>query len=310
MPAQTPFIDTLRPFQIERSSLRGRAVRLDAVINRVLGSHGYPDTVSPLLGELMVLAAGFAGALKFEGTFSLQLRGDGPVSLMVADVSNAGEMRGHASFDAAGVKATGGEDPVGLAQLLGKGVMALTVDQSRAGGQVYQGIVELGGRTLQEAMLAYFQQSEQVPTGIRSAVRLDPRDGRWRGGAVIVQAMPGDGPVEASADERKEDWQRAMLLLETLRDDELVDPALSLDDLLMRLFHEDGVRVFEPLDLDFACSCSIERVENMLRTFEIADFDDMRDDRGCVQVTCEFCSESYTIDNARLDEIMNGDTRQ
>ncbi|MEZ5823872.1 MAG: Hsp33 family molecular chaperone HslO [Geminicoccaceae bacterium] len=313
MPESPPLIDTLRPFQIERSSLRGRAVRLGAAADRVLASHGYPEPVSALLGELLVLAAGFAGALKFDGTFSLQLRGDGPVTLMVADVTNKGSMRGHASFDAAGVMALGGEEPAGLAALLGKGVMALTVDQSAAGGQVYQGIVELGGRSLQEAMLAYFQQSEQVPTGIRSTVRRDPASGRWLAGAVIVQAMPEEGAggrsPAASFGEREDDWRRTMLLLNTVSDEELVDPQLSLDNLLMRLFHEDGVRVFDRLDLTFACSCDLERVENMLRRFEREDIDGMRDDEGRVIVTCEFCSETYRIDDNRLDEIMSGEAK-
>ncbi|MCB1969222.1 MAG: Hsp33 family molecular chaperone HslO [Geminicoccaceae bacterium] len=301
-----PISDVLRPFQIERTQLRGRAVRLGAVVDRVLGSHGYPEPVSLLLGELMVLAAGFAGGLKFEGMFSLQLRGDGPVGMMVADVTNSGAMRGHASFDAAAVAAAGGEAMPGLECLLGKGLMALTVDQTAHGGQVYQGIVELGRRSLQDAMLAYFQQSEQVPTGIRSAIHHDPVHETWCAGAVIVQAMPGEGPADIASARRDDDWRRTMLLLQTLTDHELVNKSLPLDDLLMRLFHEDGVRAFPPLTLAFECSCSVDRVKNMLRQFGATEIEDMRDNDGRITVTCEFCSKIYRFDDQNLSDIMRG----
>jgi molecular chaperone Hsp33 len=279
-------LDVLRPFQLERSQLRGRLVRLGEAVDTVLKTHAYPRPVSDLLGELLALAGGLAGGLKFDGRFSLQIRGEGPVRLMVADITNDGQMRGYASFDGNAV-----DEGAGFGELIGKGLLALTVDQAASGGETYQGIVQLDGRSLQDSMLTYFHQSEQVPTGIRSAVFFDEAADTWRAAAVIVQAMPGEGAI--SAGEREDDWRRTMLLLETLSDDELLDPGLGPDTLLFRLFHEDGVRVFDSLDLSFGCSCDDERVGAMLRRFERDEVLAMQDATGKVTVTCEFCSRVY-----------------
>jgi molecular chaperone Hsp33 len=279
-------LDVLRPFQLERSQLRGRLVRLGEAVDTVLKTHAYPRPVSDVLGELLALAGGLAGGLKFDGRFSLQIRGDGPVRLMVADVTNDGQMRGYASFDESAVGAG-----AAFGELVGKGLLALTVDQAASGGETYQGIVQLDGRSLQESMLTYFHQSEQVPTGIRSAVSFDQAAEAWRAAAVIVQAMPGEGATAAG--EREDDWRRTMLLLETLSDDELLDPGLGPDTLLFRLFHEDGVRVFDSVDLSFGCSCDEERVTAMLRRFERDEVLAMQDASGTITVTCEFCSRVY-----------------
>jgi molecular chaperone Hsp33 len=284
-------LDVLRPFQLEGSQLRGRLVRLGGAVDMVLKSHAYPRAVSDLLGELMVLAGGLAGGLKFDGRFSLQIRGEGPLRLMVADVTNDGQMRGYASFDADALAELSADARSAFADLVGKGLLALTVDQAASGGETYQGIVQLDGRSLQDSMLVYFHQSEQVPTGIRSAVRYDETAAAWCAAAVIVQAMPGEGAITAA--EREDDWRRTMLLLETLSDDELLDPGLGPDTLLFRLFHEDGVRVFDSLDLSFACSCDDERVAAMLQQFERDEVLAMQDESGKVTVTCEFCSRVY-----------------
>lgn len=283
---QPPRLDVLRPFQLETSQLRGRLVRLGEAVDAVLKAHAYPRPVSDLLGELLVLAGGLAGGLKFAGRFSLQIRGEGPVRLMVADVTNDGQMRGYASFTAEAIG-----DGSGFTELVGEGLLALTVDQTAAGGETYQGIVQLDGRSLQDSMLAYFQQSEQVPTAIRSAVGFDETARSWRAAAVIVQAMPGEGAVTAA--EREDDWRRTMLLLETLSDEELLDPGLAPDTLLFRLFHEDGVRVFDSLDLAFGCSCDDARVAAMLKQFARDEVLAMQDETGKVVVTCEFCSRVY-----------------
>ena len=294
-------LDLVRPFQLEASGLRGRALRMGPTIDHVLKAHAYPEPVSHLLGELLVLAGAFAGGLKYDGTFSLQTRGDGPVGLMVADITNDGKMRGYAGFDAEKI---GGLPEPTLRDLVGKGVMALTVDQRPSGGETYQGIVPLEGETLTAGMLTYFHQSEQVPTGICSAVGFDAADGRWRGGAIVVQAMPGEGATTAK--EREEDWRRAMLLLQTVTDTELVDPGLTLDDLLIRLFHEEGVRVFDPLDLRFGCSCSEARVRDMLTRFSTEELLEMREADGRINVTCQFCSAAYHFDEAQIAEIAAG----
>jgi molecular chaperone Hsp33 len=290
--------DVLRPFQLDRSRLRGRLVRLADTVDWVLRAHAYPPPVSALLGELLVLAGGLAGGLKFDGSFSLQVRGDGPVGLMVADCTNDGRMRGYASFDAAAIEGRAEGEP---ARLLGGGLLALTVDQTASGGETSQGIVELDGRSLAEAMLAYFHRSEQVPTGIRTALGRDPLTGAWRAGAIIVQAMPGTGPAAGPAAE--EDWRRTMLLLETTREAELLDFDLAPDELLWRLFHEEAVRVYRPLPLQPGCGCDEARVEATLRSFPPEDIEEMRLPDGSVTVTCQFCSRTYRYDGRQLEAL-------
>ena len=299
-PRRLPTVDLLRPFQLERSQLRGRFVRLGGTVDYVLKAHDYPPPVSGLLGQLLVLAGALAGGLKFAGRFSLQVRADGPVRLLVADCTNDGEMRGYASFDAErlGVAAAG-DPPMAL---LGKGLMALTVDQRGDGGELQQGIVELDGDTLSDCMLNYFHRSEQVRTGIRVAVGKDPMSGRRHAGAIVVQALPVTDPRRAH--DAEDDWRRAMLLLGTASDDELLDPALRPDDLLFRLFHEDGVRVFEPQALAPGCGCDEDRVWGMLASFPLDDLESMRQEDGGITVTCQFCSRTYAFDQARLGELL------
>ncbi|MFO1075306.1 MAG: Hsp33 family molecular chaperone HslO [Geminicoccaceae bacterium] len=299
MDAETPRIDLLRPFQIERSHLRGRFVRLGQTVDFVLRAHDYPPPVSHLLGELLVLAGALAGGLKFEGSFSLQIRGDGPVGLLVADCTNDGRMRGYASFDEAGVAAVGPERPMAL---LGRGVLALTIDQRAVGGDLSQGIVDLSGDTLAACMLGYFERSEQVRTGIRMAVGREAVTGRWQAGAIIIQALPNTDPRKEL--ETEEDWRRAMVLLGSATDAELLDADLRPDDLLFRLFHEDGVRVFHALALSPGCGCDEQRVVAMLQSFPLDDLEAMRQDDGSITVTCQFCSRVYHFPSARLGELL------
>ena len=271
MSAHLPASDLLRPFQLERSQIRGRFVRLGRTIDYVLDAHAYPDPVGRLLGELLVLAGGLAGGLKFDGRFSLQIRGKGPVSLMVADCTNEGAMRGWASFDAEALAGAGAAD---TQSLVGGGLLALTVDQSASGGEIYQGIVELEGSTLAESMLGYFHRSEQVRTGIRVALDRDDATGAWQGGAIILQALPGTAPEDGTDPDLA--WQEAMVLLSSARDQELADPALAPDTVLYRLFHETGVRVFDALRLQPGCSCDEDRVTAMLERFPLDDLMEMR----------------------------------
>ena len=298
-PRAVPTVDLLRPFQLERSQLRGRFVRLGSTVDFVLRAHDYPPAVSDLLGQLLVLAGALAGGLKFAGRFSLQIRADGPVRLLVADCTNDGEMRGYASFDIERLPAGVPERPM---DLLGKGLLALTVDQRGDGGELQQGIVELGGETLSDCMLGYFHRSEQVRTGIRVAVAKDPVDGRWLAGAIVMQALPVTDPRRLH--DAEEDWRRAMILLGTATDDELLDPTLQPDDLLFRLFHEDGVRVFTPLALAPGCGCDEQRVWSMLASFPLDDLESMRQEDGGITVTCQFCSRTYPFDQTRLSELL------
>lgn len=289
--------DLLRPFQLERSALRGRLVRLGPTVDRVLSRHDYPEPIARQLGELLVLAATLAGALKFEGKFSLQIRSDGPIRLMLADCTNDGEIRGCAQFDTDRVAAAASSDVPGL---FGDGLLVLTVEQSI--GASYQGIVDLAGESLTDCMQIYFRQSEQIQTGLRIAIDHVEQSGgrRWRGGAIMVQRLPGEEVPGYDRIPSDEDWRRTMLLLSTATSDELVDPDLPVENLLLRLFHEEGVRVFRPLQLSAGCRCSRERVEMLLRAFSDDDLEDMKLDDGGIVVTCEFCNRQYRFDEDGL----------
>ena len=291
--------DTLRPFQLERSALRGRLVRLGPAVDTVLTRHDYPEPVSRQLGELLILSATLAGALKFEGTFSLQVRSQGPIRLMLADCTNDGEVRGYAQYGAAALDAAEVPD---VPHLFGSGHLALTVQQAGT-GEAYQGIVELTGASLTECMQTYFRQSEQVPTGLRVAVGRRREGAAWRAGGIMVQRMPEEGGLPGPAVATDEDWRRTMMLLSTATPDELIDPDLPLDTLLFRLFHEEGVRVFQPTRLSFGCRCSRERVETMLRMFDEEQLEDMKLEHGGVLVTCQFCNEDYHLDEAELARL-------
>ena len=292
-------IDSSRPFQLDRTGLRGRFVRLGPALDGILERHAYPDEVALALGELVLLASALAGELKFDGSFSLQVRGKGPVTLMVADCTNAGTLRGYAAFDRdVPLDMSSGD----IGDLCGDGLLAVTLDQSAVGGETQQGIVELEGSTLTECMLTYFQRSQQIRTGMRFAMDRD-ENGAWRGGGIVVQAFPeegGNAPVGVSDED---DWRRAMILLGTVTDSELVGPDLDVDTVLHRLFHEEVVRVYPSLPLLAGCRCSSERFAALLRGFSAEEISDMRQEDGSITATCQFCSRTYRFDSDAIETL-------
>jgi molecular chaperone Hsp33 len=293
--------DLVQPFQIEPFALRGRLVRLGPTIDRILSQHAYPEPVAAMLGEAITLAVLLAGALKYDGVFTLQTKGDGPIRMIVADVSTDGAVRGYAQYDQAKLDAVaGGAETTGLSvpRLLGGGYIAFTVDQGEETDR-YQGIVELAGATLADCAQHYFRQSEQIQAGIKLAVgRTGPEDA-WRAGGLMLQRVPPEGGYGVIADDVEDGWRRAMVLMSSATSGELVDPGLTPHRLLFRLFHEDGVRVYDTHALEARCRCSRERIETILRAFPADELDDMQKER-VTTVTCEFCSRRYTFD---ADEI-------
>ena len=290
--------DVVQPFQLESIGLRGRLVRLGPALDQILRQHEYEPPVASLLGEAVSVAAALATSLKYEGVFTLQAKGDGAVRLVVADVTSEGDVRGYAQITE-GVSALSGG-----AKLLGKGYLAFTVDQKKIDDR-YQGIVDLSADTLAEAVQHYFRQSEQLQTGIVTASRRD-EDGIWRGGCLLLQRMPKEGGIAAPpAAENDEDWNRAMVLMQTCGADELTHPSLRPNELLFRLFHEEGVRVYEPQAFRHKCRCSEERVTNMLRSLPREEIESMAVN-GLVSVTCEFCNRSYYFDRKQRDELYAG----
>ncbi len=283
----TPIPDDLvLPFAVGETRLKGRMVRLGPLLDRILGQHDYPEPVARMLGQAIVLAVTLARALKYDGVFTLQTKGDGPVRLLVADVSAAGHVRGYAQFDAARLaQATLTRAPVPT--LLGAGYLAFTVDQGDD-TERYQGLVELVGATLADCAHHYFRQSEQIDAGLKLAVARGP-DRHWRGGGLMIERIPD---ALAGTIDGEEVWRNAVILMSSCSDAELTDGALPPDRLLYRLFNEPGVRVHRTRYLQAKCRCSRERVERVLRALPPADLDDMVVD-GRISVTCEFCNTRY-----------------
>ena len=298
--------DLVQPFQIDPFRLRGQLVRLGPVVDEILTRHDYPEPVAELLGTAIALAVALARALKYEGVFTLQTKGDGPVRMMVADVTTAGAIRGYAQFDQeklaramAAAQASGNDLQGSVPRLLGAGYLALTVDQGEHTDR-YQGIVELNGATLAQCIHHYFRQSEQVEAGLKVAIaRIPDADGakRWRAGCLMIERLPIEDEMKRDAED--EGWRRAMILMSSSTSQELVDPRLAPQVLLYRLFHEDGVRAYKPRPLAAQCRCSRERVETVLRALGPDDLADMTVD-GKVLVTCEFCSKVYPFAEEEL----------
>jgi molecular chaperone Hsp33 len=298
--------DLVQPFQIESSALRGRLVRLGAALDTILTQHDYPEPIAVMLGEAITLAALLAGALKYEGVFTLQTKGDGPLHLMVADVTSAGALRGYAQFDREKLDRLIVEGDAGalhgsVPRLLGAGYIAFTVDQGEH-TERYQGIVELQGSSLTDCAHHYFRQSEQIQAGIKLAVGRDPTRGTWRAGGLMLQRLPTESGRHF-VDELEEDrWRRAMVLMSSSTVGEMLDPDLAPNELLFRLFHEDGVRVYDAHDLAARCRCSRERVESVLRSLPEEDRTDLAVD-GVIHVTCEFCNAQHVF---APEEIASG----
>jgi len=286
--------DFIRPFQIEALGIRGRAVRLGAAADEIIKKHAYPESVARLLAEMLTVAVALASALKYEGVFTLQTKSEGAVRLMVVDVTSAGAMRGYAQFDAEAVAALPAD--ASLPRLLGGGYLAFTVDQGEDTDR-YQGIVELIGADLVECVQHYFQQSEQLKAGFKlAAVK---QNGTWHSGVIMLQRLPRED--QSTAVEIDDDaWRRAITLLASCTSKELLDESLSIDDLLYRLFHEDGVRVFNGQTPRAQCRCSKERVSSVLRSLPRSELVELETD-GALEVTCEFCNSKYRFTLADLD---------
>ena len=321
--------DLVQPFQLEAQSIRGRLVRLGPLVDDVLSRHAYPEDIASLLGQSLALTATLAGAFKYDGVFTLQTKGDGPVGLLVTDVTSKGEVRGYARFDQDRLSASRSQGRPGHAlmgtvpRLLGTGYLAFTVDQG-ANTERYQGIVELEGAELVDCVHHYFRQSEQLDAAFKLAVgRVGAAGGkrRWRAAGLMLQRLPlkgGQGPLARAAEaparaeeesaspieeERREvleeGWRRALIMMGSATTAELLDPDLGVHDLLYRLFHEDGVRVFRQRPLRAGCRCSEERVEAVLRALSDAELADMTV-AGRVSVVCQFCMREYAYDQAAV----------
>lgn len=313
-----PGDDSLLPFQLDRSQMRGRVARLDRTLDEILTQHAYPPEVCALVAEAVLLTALVGQAVKLRWRFSLQIRGDGPIRLIATDyfapraAGGVAEMRAFASYDA---EALTDGDPF---QQLGQGVFGVTIDQ---GPQMtpYQGVTPLTGGSLSSCAETYFAQSEQLATRfvIEAAESAAPGEAaNWRGGGIMIQQLPMEGgripdapsgedglmsPEDvAEMGDRSDDWNRVAALLATVETTELIGPHLAPDRLLYRLFHEEAPRVYDPQPVAFGCTCSAERVQAAMEQYSVKDIGHMTTDEGKVEAGCQFCGAKYVFDPAEL----------
>lgn len=295
-PPRVPADDSVVVFRTRRSNVRGRLVRLGKALDDIVTPHAMPDAPSKFLSEAIAVAALCGSALPDGGNLNLQVRASGAVSILVADYAAPGRLRGYARYDAAKLDAS---EPQRAG--LGDGHLALTLD-SGPGEERYQGVLAFENAPLQATTAAYFEQREGLPTFIRIAIanqfvaarRSASSTSEWhrRGGGLMVQSLAAQRDGE---DEVAEDWRRVEMLAATVEDHELLDPDLSVERLLLRLFHEEQVAIERVIPLSSFCRCSRAKVENVLMAFGAAELADMRDDNGRIVVTCEFCTSRYAF---------------
>lgn len=306
--------DLIIGFRTLRSNIMGRLVRMGPVADEILTRHDYPAPVIEALGHAVVLATLLGAPLREDARLILQTRTDGPLRFLVVNYESPGKLRGYASFDEERVAAMIRDGSAEQSLLIGSGLLAMTVD---SGGDKdrYQGIVRIEGQSLADAALTYFRQSEQLPTYLKLAVARQYRQGasgdgwHWRAGGILVQHLSPLGgevkPAPPGAEDEElpmigeddDHWQRVSMLASTVEDHELLDPTLSPDDLLWRLFNEEGVvRAVEPVELQGYCRCSRERVSTMLQSFKADELEDMREADGKIAVNCEFCNATYRFE--------------
>ncbi len=317
--SQIAWDDTVLPFQLDRADIRGRVARLDGVLEKVLTRHSYPQLVEALVAEAALLTALIGQTIKLRWKLSLQIRGDGPVRIIATDYyapteeGDSARIRAWASFD----KDALSETAIPFSQI-GAGYFAILIDQGE-GTVPYQGITPLAGGSLSACAETYFSQSEQLPTRFSLAFgrsRLPGEAERWRAGGVMLQHMPkaspfvandgasGEGGLLAAFDlvdgDDAENWGRANLLLDTVEAMELIGPQLTPTDLLVRLFHEEGPRVFDAQSVQFGCSCSGDKVRQSLSIYSAKDIGHMTTEEGIVTADCQFCGAHYEFDPATL----------
>jgi molecular chaperone Hsp33 len=309
---ETPGDDLVLPFRTVRSGVIGRVVRLGASVDTILSHHDVPEPVAQTLGEAVALTAMLGTALKFDGKLILQTKTDGIVDFLVINFEAPGRVRGYVRCDKARFAAAAADGTLDEGALLGSGHLAITIDPGEE-MERYQGIVALDGGGLVDAALTYFRQSEQLPTFMRLALARhyqagtegNPGGWHWRAGGLMIQhlARVGGKPdmpaleidEVALVGDDDDDWERTRILAATVEDHELLDPTLSPERLLYRLFHEEGVRVMPATPIESYCRCSRERVEDFLKSFGVADLADMCEPDGSISVTCEFCSTTYSF---------------
>jgi len=315
--SQIVWDDTVLPFQLDRSDVRGRIARLDGVLEDVLRQHDYPAIVEGLVAEMALLTALIGQTMKLRWKLSLQVRGKGPIRILATDYyaptedGTPARIRAWASFDTTRLD----ESAEPFSQI-GEGYLAVMIDQGE-GNLPYQGFTPLAGGSLSACAETYFAQSEQLPTRFQLAYGRSREPGqaeRWRAGGVMLQMMPaspeaaregsGEGGLlrhtDILAGAADEDWTRANVLLDTVETMELTGPSVGLTNLLLRLFNEEVPRVFEAQKVQFGCTCSEDRVRTSLSIYSARDIRHMTTAENTVTADCQFCGAHYVFDPLSL----------
>lgn len=310
--------DSLLPFQLDHSQMRGRVARLSGTLDEILTQHAYPPQVCALVAEAVLLTALIGQTVKLRWRFSLQIRGDGPIRLIATDyyapqqAGDVARMRAFASYDAGTLTGAAPFDQIGA------GVFGVTVDQG-PDMTPYQGVTPLAGGSLSACAEIYFAQSEQLATRfvIEAAQSAAPGEAAaWRGGGIMIQQLPLEGgrapdapsgadglmsPDDVAAiGDRSEDWSRVAALLATVETTELIGPHLTPNRLLYTLFHEESPRIYDPQAVAFGCTCSAERVQAAMEQYSVEDISDMTTEAGKVEAGCQFCGAQYVFDPEEL----------
>lgn len=293
--------DTSISFNLDNNAFRGRIVRLDNVMREIFTHAQYPDNVAAAISETTALGVLIASLMKFDGIFTLQLQGNGPISVLVADVTSAGKVRATAKYDAKAIKAaqvlrkTEGEiEPT--PHWLEHGNLIFTIDQGK-NTELYQGVVDLKGKNLEECALRYFKNSEQIDTYLH--LYLDKVGDVWKSAGILIQKMPQKGGKDGADDENalKELWNEDKILMDSLKKEEIFN--LDLKEVLFRLFHEHEVRVSKEQEYVFGCRCSREKLQQTLNSMKPEDIEDMVEN-GKITATCNFCGQVYSFDKGEL----------
>jgi molecular chaperone Hsp33 len=289
--------DCVIPFQIDTAHITGRMIRCQKSISRILNQHNYPVPVARLLGEALLLVVLLGSGMKLKHRMILQIKGDGALPLLVADYYADGSMRGYVECkDDLYQKWTGGET-INPFLLIGKGHLAITVDNGDD-TKPYQGIVPIQGESLSVAILAYIEGSDQIMSALKLYITQKDYNGtvQWFGAAMLIQKLGkagNDFKTECFDNNDDETWTRIKALFHTLSDSELCDAELSPDRLLFRLFHEEGVRIFEKSMIHFECKCDMSRLEAIFKNSDPSDLQELADENGIIEANCQFCENKY-----------------
>lgn len=294
--------DKCLSFNLDNNVFRGRIVRLNKVLDDIFAKQSYPDNVAAAVAETATLGALISSLMKYDGIFTLQMQGNGPLSVLVADVTSSGKVRATAKYDAKAIenaqilrKTEGQIEPA--PHWLGQGSLIFTIDQGK-NTELYQGVVDLKGKNLAECALRYFKNSEQIDTHLR--LFLQKEGTSWQAGGILIQKMPTKGGKEDISDEKVQElWNEDKILTDSLKQEEMFEKNLSMEDILFRLFHEHKVSVVKENEYQFGCRCNRDKLLNTLSSMKKEDIEDMAEN-GKINVTCNFCGQVYSFDKGEL----------